>query len=161
MRARSKLEVPTDTEIRIIEQSAGKGWLKAAIVMMSQAGLREGALPTLSISADRFSCTTKGKEQRGRLPQEARKAIQAAGLSLRSPFSGMKAHKIADAFKYLTKKLHAEGKIRAKYSCHDLRHAFAARFYQATHDVYATKTALGHASVAVTEGYLRSLGLER
>ena len=101
---------------------------------------------------------TKGKEQRGRLPQEARKAIQKARLSLRYPFKDKKVQAIEDAFIYLTRKLHAAGKIKARYSCHDLRHAFAARFYQATnHDLYETKKALGHASVSVTETYLRSL----
>ena len=51
---RRKLEVPTDTEVRLIEQAA-MGWLKAAIVLMSQAGLRAGALPSLSISGDRYT----------------------------------------------------------------------------------------------------------
>jgi hypothetical protein len=34
------------------------------------------------------------------------------------------------------------------------------RLHEATHDVYQVEKALGHANVAVTEGYLRSLGLE-
>jgi integrase/recombinase XerD len=42
---------------------------------------------------------------------------------------------------------------------HDLRHAFAVRLYQATKDVYQVEKALGHANVAVTETYLKSLGL--
>lgn len=157
-RPRRKLEVPTDAEVLVIEQEAD-GWLKAAIVLMGQAGLRAGALPSLSISGDRYSCTTKGKEHSGKTPAEARAAIQRAGLSLRSPFKALTVHQIEDAFRYLTKKLHAAGQIAARYSCHDLRHAYAVRVYQATHDVYATEKALGHANVAVTEGYLRSLGV--
>jgi site-specific recombinase XerD len=157
-KARRKLEVPTDAEVQLIEQEAD-GWLKAAILLMSQAGLRAGALPSLSISGDRFSCTSKGKEQIGKVPEEARKAITRAGLSLRSPFKAWTVHQIEDAFRYLTKKLHTAGKIAAHYSCHDLRHAFAVRLYDATHDVYQVEKALGHANVAVTETYLRSLGL--
>lgn len=42
---------------------------------------------------------------------------------------------------------------------HDLRHAFAVPFYQETGDVYAVRKALGHASVGVTERYLRSMDL--
>jgi hypothetical protein len=34
------------------------------------------------------------------------------------------------------------------------------RLYSATHNVYKVEKALGHASVSVTETYLRSLGLE-
>jgi integrase len=49
--------------------------------------------------------------------------------------------------------------IKARYSVHNLRQAFAARLYEATHDVYQVEKALGHATVAVTETYFRSLGL--
>jgi site-specific recombinase XerD len=55
--------------------------------------------------------------------------------------------------------VNARGKLKAKYSVHDLRHAFAVTLYGQTHDIYQVKQALGHASVSVTEGYLRSLGL--
>jgi len=154
-----KLEIPTEAEIRIIENAA-EGWLRAAIVIMSQAGLRAGALPSVSISGDRFICTTKGKEQRGKVPQEAREAILKAGLSLRSPFEDKAVHQIADGFRYLTKKLHAGGQIASRYSCHDLRHFFAIQIYDSTRDVYQVEKALGHANVGVTETYLRSLGLE-
>jgi site-specific recombinase XerD len=94
------------------------------------------------------------------MPEEARRAIERAQLSLRCPFAGLTASQIADRFRYLAKGLQAAGKIRERYSVHDLRHAFAVRRYQETHDVYAVEKALGHASVAVTERYLRSLGLE-
>ena len=83
---------------------------------MSQAGLRAGAFPSLSISGDRYLCTTKGKEQRGKVPQEAREAILKAELSLRSPFEDKAVHQIEDGFRYLTKKLHAAGQITARYS---------------------------------------------
>ena len=94
------------------------------------------------------------------MPQEAREAILKAGLSLRSPFADKAVHQIEDGFRYLTKKLLAAGQIAARFACHDLRHAFAVRVYEATHDVYQVEKALGHANVGVTETYLRSLGLE-
>jgi site-specific recombinase XerD len=157
-KAARALQVPTDDEVRIIENAA-QGWLKAAIVLMGQGGLRAGALPSLRISGQAWTATTKGKEQTGRVPMEARDAIQKAGLSLRSPFGDKNVWQIEDAFRYLTKKLHAEKKIEARYSCHDLRHAFAVRIYEATHDIYQVERALGHATVGVTETYLRSLGI--
>jgi site-specific recombinase XerD len=58
----------------------------------------------------------------------------------------------------LTEKLHTAGQLKARYSCHDLRHAFAVRLYEATHDVYQVEKTLGHANVSVTETYLRSIG---
>jgi integrase len=54
---------------------------------------------------------------------------------------------------------HGAGKIQARYSVHDLRHAFVVRLYPATHDVSQVEKALGHANVAVTETFLRSLGV--
>ena len=157
-KAARKLAIPSDVEIRILEASADPV-LRAAIVMMSQAGLRVGALPSLSITGSRWTAMTKGKEQSGKVPEEAREAIQRAGLSLRSPFKAFTATRLLDRFRYLVEKQHAAGKIKARYSVHDLRHAYAVRLYQATHDVYQVEKALGHANVSVTETYLRSLGL--
>ena len=154
-----RLEVPTDDEVRIIENAAG-GWLKAAINVMSQAGLRAGALPSLSISGQSYTCTTMGKGRTGRIPAGARKMIQEAGLPLRAPFKDKSVHQIEDGFRYLTKRLRDAGQIAARYSAHDLRHAFALRIYRDTRDIYATEKALGHATVGVTENYLRSIGID-
>ena len=150
--------MPSDAEIRLLESEA-KLELRSAIVLMAQGGLRVGALPSLSITGARWTATTKGKEQSGKVPEEAREAIQKAGLPLRSPFKATTAESIAKAFEYLARKAHAAGKIAARYSVHDLRHAFAVRLYQGTRDVYQVEKALGHANVAVTETYLRSLGV--
>ncbi len=43
---------------------------------------------------------------------------------------------------------------------HDLRHAFAVKLYGESRDIYRVSKALHHASVAVTESYLRSIGIE-
>ena len=51
------------------------------------------------------------------------------------------------------------GGLQARYYVNDPRHDFAVRLYQETRDVYAIYKALGHANVAVTEIYLRSLGV--
>jgi integrase len=157
-KAARKLAVPDDHEVRELEAAAAP-WLKAAIVLMSQGGLRVGGLRGLSINGAKWTTITKGKEQSAKVPEEAREAIHKAGLPLRSPFGGYSTGKISKAFEYIARKLLAEGKIRARYSVHDLRHAFAVRVYQATRDIYATEKALGHANVAVTETYLRSLGI--
>ena len=157
-KAARKLAIPSDVEIRFLEASADPE-LRAAIVMMSQAGLRVGALPSLSITGSRWTATTKGKEQSGKVPEEAREAITRARLPLRSPFKAFTATRLLDRFRYLVRILHKAGKIEALYSVHDLRHAFAVRLYESTKDVYQVEKALGHANVSVTELYLRSLGL--
>jgi site-specific recombinase XerD len=152
-----KLSVPTEKEVKLLIEAAKKPELRAAIVAMSAIGLRVGALPSLSITGARWSATTKGKEQSGSVPDEVREAITAAGLPLRSPFGGTTAVLIAKAFAYHVRKLFEAGKMNARFSVHDLRHAFAVKTYGETRDVYAVKRALGHQSVSVTETYLRSL----
>jgi hypothetical protein len=70
----------------------------------------------------RWTTTTKGKEQKGTVPQKAREAIERTSLSLRALLKDSNADRIAKAFEYLAEKLHAAGKIKARYSVHDLRH---------------------------------------
>jgi integrase len=126
---------------------------------MARIGLRVGGLPGLSVYGERWTTKTKGDEQAGQVPDDIRMEIERAGLPLRSPFAGLTAPQIADRFRLLVGRLQKAGQIRERYSVHDLRHAFAVRLYQACHDVYQVKTALGHSSVSATERYLRSLGL--
>lgn len=156
-KAARTLAVPSDLEVRELEAAAAP-WLRAAIVLMGQGGLRVGGLHGLSVNGPRWTTVTKGKEQSGKVPEEARAAVMAAGLPLRSPFGDYATAKISKAFEYQARKLLTEGKIRARYSVHDLRHAFAVRHYRSGKDIYATSKALGHAGVSVTETYLRSLG---
>lgn len=46
----------------------------------------------------------------------------------------------------------------SKTSVHLLRHTFAVRFYEKTHDIYSLSKVLGHSSVSVTQNYLQGLG---
>jgi site-specific recombinase XerD len=158
MRSTRKLEVPSEEEISQMMKAADP-LMRAAIAVMARAGLRVGGLPALSIRGERFTTTTKGREHSGRVPEEVRREIDRAGLSLRTPFGETTAPRIAARFVYLVGKLYTAEKLRAKYSVHDLRHSFAVKLYQETKDVYAAEKALGHANVGVTETYLRSLGL--
>lgn len=153
------LEVPSPSEVEALLEAADPV-LRAAIAVMAWVGLRVGALPSLAIYGERFTARSKGKEQAGRLPEAAKAAIERSGLPLRAPFGDLTAKKLADRFYYLATRLEAAGTIRAHYSVHDLRHAFAVRIYGETGDLYRVEKALGHATIGVTETYLRSLGLE-
>jgi site-specific recombinase XerD len=129
--------------------------IRAAAVIMATRGLRVGALPSLSIRGERFTARSKGRGLAGELPPEALKALKALGAK---PFADLTEAQIADAFRYVTAKLSKAGKLAARYSVHDLRHYYALGEYKARPDLYRLKGLLGHASIQVTEAYLRGLG---
>jgi integrase len=156
--AKRELVTPSEAEVETLEAGA-ESWLRAAVVVMARAGLRVGALPSLRISGATWTAMKKGKRQTGAKPEVARKAIARAGLPLRGPFADRTAQVVKDTFRVLAKRLKTEGKLEAVYSAHDLRHAFTVRLYEQAHEIYRVQQALGHATVAVTETYLRSLGL--
>lgn len=153
--------VPTKAELgRLLEtlkQTAPD--LYAAAAVMAYRGLRVGALPSLTLRGEKWTATTKGKQQTGTMPQDARDAIAFATLDSCTPFAGYEAQKIADRFRWIVRGLVNAGKLDAPYSVHDLRHYFAIQEYKATPDMYRLQKLLGHASIAVTESYLKSLYL--
>jgi site-specific recombinase XerD len=131
--------------------------LYACAAVMMHRGLRVGALPSLTLKGDKWTATTKGKEQSGTMPDSALQAIDFAKLDKKAPFAGMTAQAIADRIRYLVQGLVKAGTIDARYSVHDFRHYYAIQEYTATPDIYRLKLLLGHASIAVTESYLKSL----
>ena len=137
----------------------------AAASVMVYRGLRAGSLPTLSIAGGRFTAHSKGKAIAGELPAAAMKAIKAAALPLRAPFAAPERYKATNWTNTLekritakTKELHHAGKLKAAYSCHDLRHFYAVTDYRKNHDIHRLCKLLDHASIQVTETYLKGLG---
>lgn len=151
-RAKKETEVPTAGELKKILGTLDPA-LKAAALCMAARGLRVGALPSLTIREGRFTARSKGKDISGELPREVLEALEAAGLDSRRPFACYSETKIADRFRYYA------GKAGFPFSVHDLRHYYAVKEYQKDRDLYRLKTLLGHASVQVTENYLKSLKL--
>jgi integrase len=139
----------------------------AAASVMAYRGLRAGALPTLSIAGGKFTAHSKGKDIAGELPPAALKAIKAAALPLRAPFAVPDGYKPENWTNTLEKRiakatgeLHKAGKIRAAYSCHALRHFFAVTDYRKNNDIHRLCKLLDHASIQVTETYLKSINVE-
>lgn len=157
LRAARRGEYPSEEEAEKILDALGPD-LRAAAAVMLWRGLRVGALPSLGIRAGRFTARSKGKELSGELPAAAREAIRRAGLALSRPFVDLSETKIADGIRRKTRRLAAEGKLAAAYSAHDLRHLYTVREYGKDHDIYRVSKLLGHASIQVTESYLKDLG---
>lgn len=148
---------PSEDEARtILEELSSVA--RAAAALMLYRGLRVGALPSLTLRAGRFTAQSKGKNISGVMPPEALKAIKAAGLEGRLPFASWTETKLADGIRRKARRLAAEGKLAAAYSAHDLRHLYTVTEYRKDHDIYRVSKLLGHASIQVTESYLRGLG---
>jgi integrase len=152
--AKKELLIPNEAELEIIIDHF-KGSTKAAVIVMAKAGLRIGALPSLSIRDGKYTCQTKGKQQQGKLTPEVLKALKPFGAK---PFAERTAAGIRESVVYGMETLHEAGKIRARYSCHDLRHSFAVSEYRKDKDIYRVSQLLGHHNISITQTYLRCLG---
>lgn len=147
--------------------------LSAITYLMAYRGLRCGAFQNLIIKKTdgniyQFETTTKGKTQRGTLPEICINALHNAGIKTTAreikPFTNWTSDKVKNYFKYYTNKLYGKNNlihvINAPYSCHDLRHFYALQEYAKDKDIYRLKELLNHSSIATTEIYLRNLGIE-
>lgn len=163
-------DVPTSKEIKSILQATDPK-SRAAIAIMLEVGLRIGAMPELRIKADgTFWTDTKGKRFEGFEPLSTKTLdlIRAAGLPIARPFdpkdhaarngedatTAKTAHALATRIQRITKTLNEAGTIRAAYSAHDFRHAFAEA--HKGKGLVWLRDRLGHASIAVTEKYLKN-----
>jgi site-specific recombinase XerC len=132
----------------------------AAVAVMAYRGLRAGGLHTLSITGTAFKGYSKGKDIAGTLPPAAMKAIISAALALKAPFADILPNTLEHRIARAIAKLHRKGKVAAAYSCHDLRHFYAVTEYRKDNDIHRLCGLLGHASIQVTENYLKSLKIE-
>jgi site-specific recombinase XerD len=151
-------EVPSLNELEAIKAELSPP-IRAAVVMMMEHGLRVGALNGLTVWGGKFSSVSKGKEVLGQISETALEAIKEAGLDTRSPWSNLNQDAIRNAFRYASARLYRERKIQAPYSVHDIRHYFAINDYKKNKDIYRLKILLNHASIQVTELYLKGLEL--
>jgi len=154
--------IPTPDELATIRAAlSGDAVLAAAFAVMVDVGLRIGALPGLTVRPDgTFTTTTKGKTFNSFLPLSPETLSLLSGLNRgREPFAGETEGALRMRFSRIVSRLCDAGKVSARFSVHDLRHAFAER--NKGRGLYWLARALGHASVAVTEKYLRNtLGVD-
>ena len=145
---------------------------RAILAALALRGLRAGALPMLEKKGDRYYGISKGKKlvegdtDGITLPSAVLNAIRAAGLDIKKPFAWktrlkkrttMNASAIQGRINKHLQKLYKEGKVKAAFSCHDFRHFFAVQEYGKDKDIYRVSALLGHANVAITQTYLKSL----
>ena len=166
--------IPSQEEIETIIESA-EPLLKAALVIIAETGMRIGGLYSLAIKPDGTMVTlTKGTLHIH--PEKAStrilEALREAKLDTRHPFgnvslakrnTGTSTSNDEERFTAVMKtrlarhvgKRKEEGKIKATYSFHDFRHAFADR--NADKGLLWIQQHLGQTSLAATEKYMRNV----
>ena len=158
---KKRLEVPTKKEIELIIKDISDPLIKMAIIFIMECGVRVGALSKLEIKNNKYYSYSKGKEISWKVTDKAIKELKKNNLSFDAPFKNKSSEVIRNVFYRSSKRLYEQGKIKASYSIHDIRHYFAVTLYKKTKDIELIRQALNHSSIAITGIYLRSLEVEQ
>ncbi|KLI18262.1 site-specific integrase [Brachyspira hyodysenteriae] len=157
---KKRLEVPTKKEIELIIKDISDPLIKVAIIFIMECGVRVGALPKLEIRNNKYYSYSKGKEISWKVTDKVIKLLKQNNLSFNNPFKNKSSEVIRNIFYRSSKRLYNQGKIKAAYSIHDIRHYFAVTLYKQTKDIELIRQALNHSSIAITGIYLKSLEIE-
>ncbi|MCZ9920427.1 tyrosine-type recombinase/integrase [Brachyspira hyodysenteriae] len=157
---KKRLEVPTKKEIELIIKDISDPLIKVAIIFIMECGVRVGALPKLEIRNNKYYSYSKGKEISWKVTEKVIKLLKQNNLSFNNPFKNKSSEVIRNIFYRSSKRLYNQGKIKAAYSIHDIRHYFAVTLYKQTKDIELIRQALNHSSIAITGIYLKSLEVE-
>ena len=157
---KKRLEVPTKKEIELIIKDISDPLIKMAIIFIMECGVRVGALPKLEIRNNKYYSYSKGKEISWKVTDKAIKELKKNKLDIETPFKNKSSEVIRNVFYRSSKRLYEQGKIKASYSIHDIRHYFVVTLYKKTKDIELIRQALNHSSIAITGIYLRSLEVE-
>lgn len=163
---KKKLEVPTKKEIELIIKDIADNQIKIAVIFIMECGVRVGALSKLEIRKNvldnnyKYYSYSKGKEISWKVTDKVIKELKKNNLTFNAPFKNKSSEVIRNIFYRSSKRLYVQGKIKAAYSIHDIRHYFAVALYKKTKDIELIRQALNHSSIAITGIYLRSLEVE-
>ena len=158
---KKRLEVPTKKEIELIIKDISDPLIKVAVIFIMKCGVRVGALPKLEIRNNKYYSYSKGKEISWKVTDKVIKLLKQNNLSFNNPFKNKSSEVIRNIFYRSSKRLYNQGKIKAAYSIHDVRHYFAVTLYKQTKDIELIRQALNHSSIAITGIYLKSLEVLR
>lgn len=157
---KKRLEVPTKKEIELIIKDISDPLIKMAVIFIMECGVRVGALPKLEIRNNKYYSYSKGKEISWKVTDKVIKELKKNNLAFNAPFKNKSSEVIRNVFYRSSKRLYEQGKIKASYSIHDIRHYFAVTLYKKNRDIELIRKALNHSNIAITGLYLRSLEVE-
>ena len=157
---KKRLEVPTKKEIELIIKDICDPLIKVAVIFIQECGVRVGALPKIEIRNGKYYSYSKGKEISWNVSEKSIKELKKHKLNIKAPFKNKSSEVIRNVFYRSSKRLYTQGKIKASYSIHDIRHYFAVNLYKKTKDIELIRQALNHSNIAITGLYLKSLEVE-
>jgi len=126
-----------------------------AITVMTEMGLRVGAIAGMKVKNGRYETTSKGKVIRGDYNINLNK--YGIDFTKEFPFEDIKGNMVMFNIAKVSKKLLDSGKISCHIHPHSFRHYYAVKLYKETRDIYAVSRMLNHSNVGVTQRYLASL----
>ena len=159
IRAKKQVLIPTEKELKLIISNISNPTVRMAVIFMQHTGVRVGAFDTLIIKNKKYYAYSKGKDIVGSVSDLLLSKLKASKLPISEPFKNKSSEVIRVTFSTTCNRLYKNGIIASAYSCHDIRHLFAVKFYKKTKDMYALKNLLNHSSISITELYLKSLDL--
>ena len=155
-----KCVYPTHEEVaRIIayfkaHEKTGK--LAQIASLMAADGFRIGAFQNMVIDGNTAKGASKGKEYSKQLSQAS---LDALAGEQGKPFASHTTLQWQHLWQKHIHTMYEAGLLREEFSPHDLRHFYATELYKATKDIKAVQRALNHSSVAITDIYLKGLGV--
>lgn len=155
----SKKNIPSTKEVeRIIKSfnsySNSDKKMRFALYLMSKYGVRVGFFnQEIQYDGEYLTSFNKGKWYRVLVKGDAEVSRHLDLLNI------LNSHSIQSSFNRRVQKLYADGCIFGVYSPHDLRHYVAVREYQKDKDIYRVSKLLNHASISITEVYLKGIGI--
>ena len=151
---------PTREEVlRIIsyfKAHEATGKLAQIASIMAADGFRIGAFQDMVIEGNTAKGVSKGKEYAKQLSKASLDAL--AGLQGK-PFASHTTLQWQHLWQKHIHTMYEAGLLREEFSPHDFRHHFATELYKSTKDIKAVQQALNHSSVAITDIYLKGLGV--
>jgi site-specific recombinase XerD len=158
----TEVVVPTQEEVVAIldyAQVADRKIVFDSVTLMSELGVRVGAIEKLFIDVEKlvFESESKGKRISGKISQDIldKLNIHESGFHFSRYNKPLIQFHLDKCVSYLAK----IGKVQNKIHAHSFRHFYAVKLYKYTKDIYEVSRKLHHSSVTITQRYLRSINL--
>ena len=125
-----------------------------ALHILSKYGCRVGFFnPSLEYDGKYINSVSKGKPYRINVENDVFIEENKDILYL------LNKDAITSSFRRMVKMMYVNGELKYEYSPHSIRHLYACQLYSKTKDIYLVSKKLNHASISISEVYLKGLNV--